>query len=171
MIIMESRNYIEAIKNWHKKAEKENDYFVKFILEYISFIAYLNRDQPGNNDRKLIQNLKTNEFLKTKYLNKLDKKLVKNIINELELNPIKNVTYPNDKWWDCNSTNSPNNVSQNDGKIKSLKDFTNIIEFIYRARNNLFHGKKEPNYERDATIVEYGYKLLKPLIIILLGKE
>ena len=70
---MESRNYKEAIKNWHKKAEKEKDYFIKFILEYISFIAYLHRDQPGNNDRNLIQNLKTKEHLKNEYLNKLDK--------------------------------------------------------------------------------------------------
>lgn len=168
---MESKNYIEAIKNWHKKAEKEKDYFVKFILEYISFIAYLNRDQPDNKDRSLIQNLKTNELLKNEYLNKLDKRLIKNIINELELNPIKNVTKHYDKWWDCNSTDPPNIVSQNDGKIRSIKDFTNIIEFIYRARNNLFHGKKGPNYERDSTIVEYGYKLLKPLMTILLGKE
>ncbi|HEC37760.1 hypothetical protein LCGC14_0459920 [marine sediment metagenome] len=167
---MESRNYIEAIKNWHKKAEKGTDYFVKFILEYISFIAYLNRDQAGNKDRQLIQNLKTNEVLKNEYLNKLDKRLIKNIINKLDLDPIKNVTKHNDKWWDCNSTDPPNNVSQNDGKIRSIKDFTNIIEFIYRARNNLFHGKKGPNYERDTIIVEFGYKLLKPLMTILLGK-
>ncbi len=167
---MESRSYKEAIKNWHKKAEKEKDYFIKFILEYISFISYLNRDQPGNNDRKLIQNLKTKELLKNEYLNKLDKEFIKNLIYELDLNPIKNVTRPNDKWWDCNSTDSPNNVSQNDGKIRSIKDFTNIIEFIYRARNNLFHGKKGPKYERDSTIVEYGYKLLNPLLCILLGK-
>ena len=168
---MESRNYIEAIKNWHKKAEKEKDYFVKFILEYISFIAYLNRDQPGNNDRKLIQNLKTNDVLKKDYLNKLDKRLIENIISELEINPIKNVTREYDKWWDCNSIEPPNNISQNDGKIGSITDFTNIIEFIYRARNNLFHGKKRPNYERDSVIVEYGYKLLKPLMTILLGTE
>ena len=168
---MESRNYKEAIKNWHKKAEKEKDYFIKFILEYISFIAYLNKDQPSNKDRKLIQNLKTNELLKNEYLNKLDKRLIKNLMNELEISPIKNVTKHYDKWWDCNSTDPPNNVSQNDGKIRSIRDFINIIEFIYRARNNLFHGKKGPNYERDSTIVEYGYKLLKPLMTILLGKE
>lgn len=168
---MESRNFIEAIKNWHKKAEIEKDYFIKFILEYISFIAYLNRDQPGNKDRKLIQNLKTNELLKNEYLDKLEKRLIKDLIIELELNPIKNVTKQYDKWWDCNSFDPPNNISQNDGKIRSLKDFTNIIEFIYRARNNLFHGKKGPNYERDLVIVEYGYKLLKPLMAILLGKE
>ena len=94
---MESKNYIEAIKNWHKKAERGKDYFVKFIFEYISFIAYINRDQPGNIDRKLIQNLKTNEVLKNQYLNKLDKMLIKNIINELELNPIKNLTKHYDK--------------------------------------------------------------------------
>ena len=168
---MESTNYIEAIKNWHKKAENGNDYFVKFILEYISFIAYLNRDQPGNNDRKLIQNLKSDEDLKIEYLNKLDKNLIKNIKSELEINPINNVTRQKDKWWDCNSTYPPSNVSQNDGKIGSIEDFTNIIEFIYRARNNLFHGKKGPNYERDSTIVEYGYKLLEPLMTILIGKE
>jgi len=89
----------------------------------------------------------------------------------LELEPIKNVTYNNDKRWDCDTERPLDVVSKNNGKLRSVDDFTNIIEFIYRARNNLFHGKKGPNYERDLTIVEYGYKLLKPLMTILLGKE
>jgi len=168
---MESGKYWEAIKNWHKKAKEEEDFFIKFILEYISFIAFLNQIEPGCKDRKLIQKLKRNKTLKKKYLDQVDKGIIKNLIKELELEPIKNVTNHNDKRWDCDTERQLDAVSKNDGKLRSVDDFTNIIEFIYRARNNLFHGKKGLNYERDLIIVKYGYKLLNPLMEVVLKLE
>lgn len=38
---MESEKYWQKIKEWHEKAKNEKDHFLKFILEYISFMAYL----------------------------------------------------------------------------------------------------------------------------------
>lgn len=39
------------------------------------------------------------------------------------------------------------------GKLASSEDFAGIIEFIVRARNNLFHGDKEPSEEIDQQVV------------------
>ena len=170
-LVEESRKYWEAFNNWHKKAKEEEDYFIKFILEYISFIAFLVQIDPSIRDRNLIQKLKRNNTIKRNYLAQVDSDIIKDLMKELELKPIKNVTKPNDKWWDCDTENPLDVVSRNDGKLRSIDDFINITEFIYRARNNLFHGKKGLNYERDLTIVKYGYKLLNPLMEVVLKPE
>ena len=54
------------------------------------------------------------------------------------------------------------------GVIHSLKDWENIVEFWHSIRNNLFHGAKDPEKERDQFAVKYGYKTLKELIEMLL---
>lgn len=155
---MESKNYWKKINDWHTKAKLEEDIFIKFILEYISFIAFLNmKNSTINNDRMLIEKLKNSKNIKQKYFTIIDKRIIKELKKELEFHPIKNVTRPNDKRWD--------------GRLTSLNDFSNIIEFIYRARNNLFHGQKRLNFERDSQIVQYGYKLLNPLMEIIIEQE
>ena len=168
---MEIGDYWEAINNWHEKAKEEDDFFIKFILEYISFIAFLENIKPSINDRKLIQRLKRNSTLKKIYLDKVDKTIVKNLMEELEQRPIENVGMSNDRWWDCDADTYLDFVSENNGKLRSINDYVNIIEFIYRARNNLFHGRKSLNYERDLTIVRYSFELLKPLMDIILNNE
>lgn len=165
------QKYWESIKKWHERTKEEKDVFIQFILEYISFIAFLKSKNPMIRDRPLIQKLKRDENLKKKYLEEMDKRIIETLMNELERDPIKNVTVPDDRYWDNDTNRKLALISSNDGKLRSMDDFTNIIEFIYRARNNLFHGQKSLNYERDEIIVKYGYKLLHPLMEIVLNYE
>jgi hypothetical protein len=46
-----------------------------------------------------------------------------------------------------------------------------MIEFWRTVRDNLFHGSKDPESERDQLIVEHGYKTLRPLVEIFLSDE
>ena len=43
-------------------------------------------------------------------------------------------------------------------------DWENMVEFWYTIRNNLFHGSKKLDIERDEFLVEYGYKTLSSLM-------
>ena len=165
-------SYEELIISWHKRAEEEEDNFVKFIFEYLAFIAFLNRSNTDNKpDRQLIQRLKRDENIKSEFLNKVDKKSIRELIDILKENPLQNVTNNNDRWWDCDTDNCLNKKSVNDGKILNVNDYRNIIEFVYRARNNLFHGKKGSDIERDIIIVRYGFLILNPLVATLLSSK
>lgn len=164
-------SYENSIKDWHRKAKEGDDYFVRFILEYISFIVLVNKTIPGRTDRPKIQSIKRNEELKENYLMDVEEQVLPNLKDCLDVKPLLNVTREEDKYWDFDADWQPTTRSPNDGTLRSTEDFMNIIEFIYRARNNLFHGHKTLNYPRDATIVRYGYKLLKPLMKVLLAHE
>lgn len=167
---MESKKYLKKIIDWHEKAKIEKDYFIKFILQYISFIAFLNINNTTNKkDRRLIQEFKRNYVIKNKYFHKIDKHIIQDLMVKLRKNPINNVGISEDYRWDCIKYKKRKVMSSNDGELRSIYDFTNIIEYIYRARNNLFHGQKGPNFKRDLFIVKYGFKLLNPLMEILIS--
>lgn len=162
------------VNDWHNRAnEEEEDYFVKFIFDYLAFVALICQDNYDNrSDRRLIQQLKRNNGdIKENYYSSVNQDLVNEIVEILKSEPITNDSNPNDKWWDCILDNCSNHVSPNDGIIESVDDFPNIIEFIYRARNNLFHGKKGINFRRDSLIVEYGFYLINPLVDVLIDSK
>lgn len=163
---------LNRVNSWHDRAnQEEEDYFVKFIFDYLAFAALICYKNYGNKtDRQLIQKLKRSEQIKRKYYKIANKKVIEDLIKELEANPLTNETYK-DKYWDCDLDQCPHERSSNDGKIKSVDDFKNIVEFIYRARNNLFHGKKGIDYGRDSKIVKYGFYLLNPLVDILIESK
>lgn len=79
------------------------------------------------------------------------------------------------KWWNC-SHNSLNELTEAEkskakGVIHSLTDWENMVEFWYSVRNNLFHGAKNPESDRDQFAVEYGYKTLRALMEIFLNED
>ena len=104
-------DYRNLIEKWHTKAseESEEDYFSKFVFEYLAFIAFLKTQRYPNNDkdRQSIQRLKRCDIIKEKYREKINsKKELKRYIlaisytghikkaKEAALNLIKK--YPND---------------------------------------------------------------------------
>lgn len=155
------------VRSWHNRAIEEEDYFVKFIFDYLAFIALIcyNKDKR---DRKLIQELKRDPQVKKEYFSKVNMDKLNEIIPILHSRPITNETNEHDKWWDCDLNHCPQQVSSTDGIIHSVDDFQNIIEFVYRARNNLFHGRKGIDFGRDSLIVEYGFHLINPLVDVLI---
>lgn len=59
---------------------------------------------------------------------------------------------------------NPNGDHRWNGELNSEEDFDGIIEFIIRARNNLFHGDKGLDDERDKFIVTQGNLILQHLV-------
>ncbi len=61
--------YEKLIRSWHIKASEE-DYFSKFMFEYLAFIAYVKTKFSNGNPqyRNAIQTLKRNEAMKDQYL-------------------------------------------------------------------------------------------------------
>jgi len=77
-------------------------------------------------------------------------------------------------YWSCSCKNiedRESHVCEEQGKIRNLEDWENMVEFWHSIRNNLFHGSKEPEDERDQLLVENGYKTLKALVEIFIMEE
>ena len=178
-------SYKTLIKNWHAKAAEE-DYFSKFVFEYLAFIAYLKTQLYTSDlkDRQAIQRLKQDESIRSRYLLKIQslrslKQDWEHIKQELDRTRFGNAS--NDlnnveeiEWWNC-SREHLNQMTQAErdklkGVIHSLDDWENMVEFWHSIRNNLFHGAKDPDRKRDQFAVKYGYLTLKELMEILLNE-
>jgi hypothetical protein len=180
--------YDRLIRNWHGKASEE-DYFSKFVFEYLSFIAFLRKKKftDCRTDRDAIQHLKRDERIKTNYLERIRnrnnrqlKKAWEKIIKELNQFRLANASGNSGeveeiRWWNCSHLQVQNQTEEERSKVKgvihSLDDWENMVEFWSAIRNNLFHGAKDPQEERDKLAVENGYKALRELVEILLADE
>ncbi len=185
--------YLNLIKNWHTKASDE-DYFSKFVFEYLAFIAYLRKQKYPNssNDRVALQKLKKDDDLRKKYLKSLssvERQSWEILIDEFKRVRLGNASGLNEteevKWWNhicpanrfCgrDGCHLPNSCQKFDeikkGVIYDLEDWPNMIEFWRVIRDNMFHGAKDPENNRDKLVVEHGYKTLKPLVDIFLNES
>jgi hypothetical protein len=175
--------YKQLIKSWHLKAIEE-DYFSKFIFEYLAFIAYLNTQLFPNSDhdRQAIQKLKRDNQIRERYLvhvrtkqslHSFWKKIKKELDNKPLGSPLRGGTVEEIKYWNCPHDRYKNKTleekNKRTGVLHSLEDWENMVEFWYSIRNNLFHGTKNPELKRDRLLVRYGYKTLKPLVKIFLS--
>ena len=179
-------DYKDLIKNWHNKASDE-DYFSKFVFEYLAFIAHLKTQlfRSNDTDRKAIQKLKQRLSIKNEYLKRIQAKSslqrdwekIKDELDRWSLgNLSRNLTNVEEfKWWNCSHNRIEEQTEEEKrklkGKIHSLEDWENMVEFWYSIRNNLFHGVKDPERDRDQFAVKYGYKTLKELMEMLLMKD
>ena len=179
-------DYKNLILNWHQKASDE-DYFSKYVFEYLAFIAHLKTQlfDSTDQDRMSIQKLKQNQSLKEKYLRRIQTKSslkndwehIKGKLDELRLgNASRNLNSVEEiKWWNCSHTNLNAQTQEEKTKLKgvihSLDDWENMVEFWHSIRNNLFHGAKNPENERDLFAVKYGYRTLTELMEIILNEE
>jgi hypothetical protein len=173
-------DYSQLIKNWHLKAA-EQDYFSKFIFEYLAFIAYLKTIKyipadPAStfHDRDVIQKLKSDEDLKSRYLRIVDENPIirlawQELKLELDKKPLGNVSRNPSRvseieYWNCSheklTQKTPGEKALVCGVLHSLTDWENMVEFWYSIRNNLFHGAKDPEIERDQMVVRIGYVTL-----------
>ena len=175
LVLDELPNYRPLIEAWHDKAA-EGDTFSRFVFQYLAFIAHIKNelyfDAPS--DRMAIQRLKRDSKIKHAYLH-----IVKNnddlrrywneIIKELHAKPLHNSSrdpdYPEiDKWWN-NTEDRPSEKHESPkGMVHSLEDWSNMVEYWYSIRNNLFHGGKNPNIDRDALLVERAFLTLRALV-------
>jgi len=89
-----------------------------------------------------------NKNIENEFFNKIDCNILQDLKKILENNPLKNMQ----------------DASRLPVKLESIQDFKNILKFINYGRNNLFHGDKSLDCERDRKIVTYGSRLLEPLL-------
>jgi hypothetical protein len=177
-------DFDRLIRNWHIKASEE-DYFSKFTFEYLAFIAFLRKKKfkyDTITDRKIIQKLKRDNKIKAAYLSRIRnnwelKSVWEEIKKEFDIKPFHDAARLSQKrnehaWWNCSYFENPEQTKEGKekrkGVIHSLEDWGNMVEFWYCVRNNLFHGEKDPEHERDEFAVEFGYKTLRELVEILL---
>ncbi len=179
-------NYDDLIQNWHIKASEE-DYFSKFVFEYLAFIAFLRKKKftTCRNDRNAIQRLKQDNVAKRDYLAKIRteehlKRAWDNITTEFREYRLGNASGSSDeveeiKWWNCShlqlQSQTPEEKNKTKGVIHDMDDWENMVEFWYTIRNNLFHGAKDPENQRDQIIVKNGYIALRELVEILLAGD
>ena len=161
------------IINWYNKAYQEEDYFSKFVFEYLAFIAFLRkvkkefRHRTNLFDRNVIEEFKQLKDTKNAYLQRIKnsdelQKAWEHIIKTFKEKPFsdaaaRNLGLNEHRYWE--------------GVINNLEDWDSMVEFWYCVRNNLFHGEKDPDSSRDEFAVEFGYKTLKELVKLLLEEE
>jgi hypothetical protein len=141
-------NYKQRAKAWFAKALGEDDEFDKFILLYIAF------EVSAKETHRQIRAIKNDIKLKNSFFRSLPAKQVLELKTKLDSDPLQNMNPIGDNRWS--------------GKLRNDSDFEGIIEFIIRARNNLFHGDKDLEIERDLFIIRWGNAFLEPLVGALL---
>jgi len=168
-------DYYPLIRAWHEKAA-EGDYFARFVFQYLSFIAHIKNNlfYDASGDRMAIQKLKQDNKIKHNYLVMVsqDQELGQiwvEVIEELKSKPLCNSSFDPDcpevdKWWNNNGSCPTQENGQPRGRVLSVDDWGNMVEFWYGVRNNLFHGGKNPNIRRDVFLVEQAFKTLRPLV-------
>jgi hypothetical protein len=176
-------DFDQLINNWHSKAS-DDDYFSKFVFEYLAFIAFLRKVlfKDATMDRDAIQRLKRDVGIKKLYLESINndpelKQVWQNIKAELEKNPLGNVSGNGEgteeiKWWNCSHSclerRTRHEQPRLSGIIHDLGDWENMVEYLYSIRNNFFHGGKNPQDPRDQLLVKNGFMALSFLVDILL---
>lgn len=168
-------NYYPLIEAWHDKAA-EGDTFSRFVFQYLAFIAHVKNNLFYNaqSDRFAIQRLKRDQGIGGEYIKRVinDGDLQQSwneVITELVNKPLHNSStdpdYPEvDKWWNSFDDQPNKDSGLPEGRVHSLDDWPNMVEYWYSVRNNLFHGGKNPNIGRDAFLVEHAFVTLRALV-------
>jgi len=141
----EMADYQTRANEWFERAKEEKDLFVKFILLYISFEVLC---KLNNFDK-----YKLNEDIKNKFFESIANDELDNLKEELDKKPLKN-------------------EQRGSGliKLQNKRDFLNILKFVNQGRNNLFHGDKGLDNERDILIITKGSKILDSLIEVMINE-
>lgn len=134
---------------WHIKAKKESDLWVRFVLYYLIFDAYISDGSGSGNDKN-----KLDWFSKTP--NSLRDSM--NGCWQTKLLPMSKTLKGMSPIYDMRP-NSNDSVS-----IKNEEDIGEIFQFIYQIRCNLFHGSKDVTNGRDSNLVEFAGIFLRDAI-------
>ena len=138
-------DYEKRAHEWFNRALKEEDDFIKFILFFISLEVFAKL-----RNYRSIRAIKEDNTIKQFFFSKVKKNDLEFLKQKLNINPLQNMKPNGDQGWN--------------GELDSEEDFDGIIEFIIRARNNLFHGDKGLDDERDKFIVSQS-NLILPILV------
>ncbi|MBN4078636.1 hypothetical protein JYT96_01365 [Gammaproteobacteria bacterium AH-315-C21] len=171
----ELTSYNPLIIAWHDKAA-DGDWFARFVFEYLSFVSHIKNNLyiSENSDRDAIQALKQDERIAHNYLERIEgdadlSNAWNEVIEELNEKPLHNSSRdPDDPkidgWWNSMEGQMNKESTEPKGRVLSLEDWSNMVEFWCCVRNNLFHGGKNPNMKRDMFLVEHAFITLRSLM-------
>jgi hypothetical protein len=125
----------KIVNSWIDKGNNEQDVFNKFICYWIPFNAIYMFRYTVKSDRDGIESIKKESYFVAEYKKLLTESDFINRLNELKL--ICPVT----------SEKSGNSYNINNN------NFSDVIEILYQARCNLFHGSKDFSDKRDIAVI------------------
>jgi hypothetical protein len=163
MIISKWKNFYENLEEhpflkmiihmWYERAQMSTDPFDKFIYVWISFEAfasnYTEEDSPFDvrnslkNDPNIVILYKI--LMKTKPFSEK----IMNLKKECPIYDTRKQHYDDPKF--SKTICDPNN-------------FGEVLEVLYKIRNNLFHGGKRPDKERDRKLATLSFFVLYDLL-------
>jgi len=119
------------------------DMFDRFIFLWIAFDAWAS-NESGMTTHRMINWVKTSKM----------KNIFKEIRGSIEAH-LSNLSALGD---------IPNHVSGESVRLRDPHDFSQLLDVVYVIRNNLFHGHKSPDDQRDEELVTVAYDILSPLL-------
>lgn len=134
---------------WYSKAKREKDPWVRFLLYYIIFDAYITQYSGQNKDaEKLKWFIENSNSLRDSLSDSWTTKLLPEVNALKSFSPIQDMR--------------PNPSA--DTVLKDTDSYKEIFNFIYQIRCNLFHGSKDLRDSRDSNLVFHGGQFLKFMI-------
>lgn len=142
----------KIIRSWYERAQSAEDAFDRFIYLWIAFDAFATNYSEKEWPKEVRENIEEDSLLINDYLSSMKDINFSRKIRELQkLCPVHDTRkkFLNDPKHSV-TINDPNS-------------FKEVINIIYKIRNNLFHGGKSPNVERDRKLVSLAFNILSKL--------
>lgn len=156
---MDEQQVRDLVKGWHQRARAEGDLTSKFVFLWFCFNAWLACESNEDTDRDMIDWLKGGAAAGSQLRSAFDTaasagtSLFPGYLKELaSLSPIRST-----------------GRRQREVPIQSPDDFSGIVDGIYQARCNLFHGGKQPRDPRDQKLVAVCARILEKWVGNLVG--
>lgn len=141
----------ERIGWWLIKARSYRDPFVRFVLYWFCFNAWVTNLSNKDNDRQALDwFIKNDSCLKKATENFWRSSSTQSILRDLQN---QGVVY------DMRPSHRSKQV-----EITDINDIGQVVEYIYQIRCNLFHGSKNPMNKRDSNLVELSSRILEKWI-------
>jgi len=151
------------IEGWFYKSEP--DYFSSFATLWIAFNAFYKDYLPGRGDHETVSNIGGDKklFALFRKLQESDSALrdnLKELAQELKDSPLTNMKY-----------RRTHELPYDGGVDFSFCCYKELIEIIYQIRNNMIHGDKDPESQRDEKLVRLAYKILHSFMAELINND
>ena len=149
----------QIIRTWYERAQSAEDRFDKFIYLWIAFDAFATNYSEKEWPKQVRKNIEKDSLLTNCYVSSMKNNDFSREIRELQkLCPVYDTRkkFLNDPKYSV-TISDPNN-------------FKEVINVLYKIRNNLFHGGKSPNEERDKKLVSLAFNILSKISTLIFFK-
>ena len=139
----------QIIRKWYEKAQNAEDPFDKFIYLWIAFDAFATNYSEKEWPKQIRKSIEKDPMLTNCYISLMKNNHFSRKIRELQkLCPV----YDTRKKF--------RNDPRHSVTLSDPNNFEELINVIYKIRNNLFHGGKSPDEERDKELVSLAFNIL-----------